>query len=164
MRKSFAAAAAFIGILSSSACNKQAETTIAEQPPITTIMYVDQATACLRDGHELVMDVLQETIYKGKPEIAMDEILFLAEQYKDDVEDALRRELKRKTLNDLAKKGGVTDLRPAMKGRFNNFASKIHNISNVEIIEIKHMEITGVDINENGCDLENMPQPSQTSL
>jgi hypothetical protein len=127
-------------------------------------MYVDQATACLRDGHELVMDVLQETIYEGKPEIAMDEILSLAEEYKDDVEDALRRELERKTLNDLAKKGGVTDLRPAMKGKFDNFASKIHNIPNIQIIEIKHMEIVHVNINENACDLENMPQPSQTSL
>ena len=94
----------------------------------------------------------------------MDEILSLAEEYKDDVEDALRRELERKTLNDLAKKGGVTDLRPAMKGKFDNFASKIHNIPNIQIIEIKHMEIVHVNINENACDLENMPQPSQTSL
>lgn len=164
MRKSFAAAAAFIGILSSSACNKQAETTIADQPPITTIIYTDQATACLRDGNALVMDVLQETIYEGKPEIAMDEILFLAEEYKDDVEDTLRRELERKTLKDLAQKEGATNLRPAMKGKYNNFASKIHNIPNIQIIEIKHMEVTGVDIIENGCDTGNMPQPSQTSL
>lgn len=160
MKKSFAVAAAFIGIMSTSASSQ----TILEKPIITTIMYTDQATACLRDGNALVMDVLQETIYEGKPEIAMDKILFLAEEYKDDVEDTLRRELERKTLKDLAQKDGATNLRPAMKGKYNNFASKIHNIPNIQIIEIKHMEVTGVDIIENGCDTGNMPQPSQTSL
>jgi|GEM_PF-4172343 len=160
MRKSFAAAAALIGIISTSACNKQ--------PEIITTMYHGEITACLRDSNELVLDVLQEITFKsknkGKLEVAENKIFMLVQEHIDDVEDSLREELKGITFDDLNQDEAVIDLRPAMKDRHNNFASKINDIPNVEIIEIKHMEVTTSDVLENGCDNGNMPQPSQTSL
>jgi hypothetical protein len=158
MKNSFTAAAAFIGLISMSGCNQQPKT-------ITTI-YVGEATACLRDGNEFVLGVLQETTFKskGESEAAHEEILSLVNEYKDDVENALQEKLQDKKFSDLDDDRLITDLRPSMKGKYNIFASKVKRIPGIEIIEIKHMEVTEVGVVENGCSSGDIPHPSQTSI